>query len=368
MRRPCDVTVVLSTYNRAELLRGALESLASQQAGDVPFEVLVVDNNSTDDTPAVVDAFVRRGAPMRYLFEGQQGLSYAWNTAIQQAAGAIIALTDDDIHVAPDWVATIKRAFDEHPEVAFMGGKVLPLWESPPPRWLTDVHWSPLALTNHGDQQFHVNADRPICLLGKAFRRAAFDKVGLFKPELGRIKDAIGSTEDHDLQMRLWQAGLQGLYNPELVMYSPVEARRLTKAYHRRWHFGHGKFCALMQLAELTGSRGELLREPLEGVKLWGTPLFFLPECLRLGRRWARARLSRDEATSFWCENEVRYRLGYASKRYEVHGPTGPVAALRDIVAVANAFRRRRARSGERRAPTGSRYDRSTPPSAGGSK
>src|SRR5688500_17877928 len=122
----CDLTVVVSTYNRADRLPLALKALV-EQTGDVQYEVLVVDNNSTDSTRDVVNALAASsGGKIRYAFEPRQGLSYGRNTGIELSAAPLLAFTDDDVQVAPDWVRQLKRTFDEHPEVNYVGGPVLP--------------------------------------------------------------------------------------------------------------------------------------------------------------------------------------------------------------------------------------------------
>jgi glycosyltransferase involved in cell wall biosynthesis len=139
-----DVSVVISTYNGEAVLPGALESVLNQDAGDLTYEVIVVDNNSDDSTRAVVESFIARSAGrLRYVFEPRQGVSYGRNAGIAVASAPIIAFFDDDIRVARDWVRTLKQTLDAHPEVQFVAGKVLPEWQAPPPAWLTEVHWSP---------------------------------------------------------------------------------------------------------------------------------------------------------------------------------------------------------------------------------
>ncbi len=99
----------------------------------------------------MVESFIQRGhLNLRYIFESRQGLSHARNTGIENSSAPIVALFDDDERVAPNWLASIKRAFDEHSEVDFIGGKILPHWETEPPQWLTSDHWSPLAYTCRG--------------------------------------------------------------------------------------------------------------------------------------------------------------------------------------------------------------------------
>lgn len=311
-----DVSVIISTYNRCHLLPSALESVLAQEGG-VRYEVIVVDNNSTDETRKVVESFIERGtANLRYIFEGKQGLSHGWNAGIAEARAPLVAFTDDDLCVERTWVAEIKRAFDEHPEVDFVGGRVLPRFQSEPPAWLTSDHWSPLAILDHGPEPFYVNVSKPYPLLNKSFRREVFERVGLFKPDMGRIKDGVGSTEDHDLQLRIWRAGGQGLYVPNIVMISDIDPHRLTKAYHRRWHRGHGRHCAMMGIREITDANGRI-DENLKALTLFGVPGFLYRELMFECARWLKSAARRDEAESFKYENKVQHLIGYIGKRYE---------------------------------------------------
>ncbi|MGB7925674.1 MAG: glycosyltransferase [Pyrinomonadaceae bacterium] len=338
-----DVSVVLSTYNRCELLPSALESLLAQEGG-VSYEIILVDNNSNDRTREVVESFIARHpeANLRYVFEGQQGLSYGWNTGIAQTSAPLIAFTDDDVLVAPDWVASIKRAFDAHPEVDFVGGKVLPHWDDAPPAWLTSDHWSPLAILDHGETPFYVNTEKPYPLLNKSFRREVFDRFGLFRPEMGRIKDGIGSTEDHDLQLRIWQQGGQGMYVPDIIMFTEVPAERLTKSYHRRWHKGHGKYCAMMNIRDLMDAEGRLKEKSAQGTTLFGTPGFLYRELLTESLRYLGATLRRRESKSFMYENEVRHLIAYIKQRYEQDALSRPHSRLAEIGAFTRSLLNRR--------------------------
>ena len=135
------------------------------------------------------------------------------------------------MRAAPDWIALIKRAFDEHPEVDFVGGKVLPQWEREPPAWLTRKHWSPLAITDYGEEQFYVDTEKQLCLVGAnlSFRREVFEQTGLFKPDLQRVKDGVGSMEDHEFLLRVWATGRRGLYVSGIVMSAEVQEERMTK-------------------------------------------------------------------------------------------------------------------------------------------
>ena len=303
-----DITVIMATYNRADMLPQALESVLRQEADGVRYEVIVVDNNSPDNTRQVVESVIAQGhANLRYVFEGRQGVAHARNTALSYARAPLIAFTDDDVRVAPDWVAQIKRSMDEHPEVDCIGGRVLPLWRKEPPAWLTNKHWSPLALTDYGEGVFYTNTDWQLCLVtaNLAMRREVFDRIGLFEPVYQRVKDGIGSTEDHELQIRLWKAGGQGIYDPRLVVHADVQPERMVKDYHRRWHTGHGRFCSMMRIAELEAARA----------RLFGVSSHLYKQALLNSLKWIMFTLTGNSRMAFRTEIKLRFFLGYYRQR-----------------------------------------------------
>jgi len=337
-----DLTVVLCTYNRADRLRPALDALLAQ-TGDVDYEVIVVDNNSTDATASVVsEAAARAPGRLRYAFEGRQGLSHARNCGIALAHGHIVAFTDDDVRVDEGWAAQIVRAFQANADVDYLGGRVLPHWLKPAPRWLTTAHWSPLALQDYGPEAFVSSRDRAICLVGAnlAFRREVFDRVGVFAPELGRIKDGIGSTEDHDMQLRIWRAGMRGRYEPSIVAIADVTPDRLSRAYHRRWHRGHGRHCASMRLRELVPADMGPMSEPRDLVLLWGVPAFVYADLPQFAFLWMRAIARREDP--FFYANKMRHVWSYLRARWAAQTTKGARAGIQELVTFAKAYRRKR--------------------------
>jgi glycosyltransferase involved in cell wall biosynthesis len=304
-----DVSVVISTYNRSHLLAGALSALMSQ-TGDVTYEVLVIDNNSSDPTRKVVqDLAAEDPGRLKYFFEPKQGISYGRNTGIAHAKAQIIAFTDDDVRVPRDWVSQIKAGFEANTDIDFLGGKVVPRWPVEPPPWLTKANWAPLALLDYGESPFFVDSETQVCLIGAnfAFQRRAFDKVGLFKTDFQRVKDGIGSLEDHEMLLRLWRANSRGLYLPELVVTAEIETSRLEKQYHRRWHAGHGRFYAALQSEEVERSRFG---------KLFGVPAHFYRQALGDIVGWILARMRGQGAEAFAKELRLRYFSGFATCRW----------------------------------------------------
>jgi len=332
-----DVSIIISTYNRCEVLRGALERMLAQEAGGINYEVIAVDNNSTDDTRGVIESLITRGHDnLKYLFEPRQGVSYGRNSGMKAARAPIFAFTDDDVRVSPDWIGKIKRAFDEHPEVDFLGGKVLPYDNLQMPAWLTRKQWAPLALLDYGDSKFYVESSRSLCLVGAnlAFRRKAFDYLGEFATDVQRVKDGIGSLEDVELQVRAWKAGGKGLYVPDLVAFSRVAEDRLIKRYHRRWHMGHGHFYAIMRLEEVERSR----RRPLFEV-----PAHLYKQALLDASAWAKHACLGRKTEAFVYENKVRFFMGFFRKRRSEFIKKQGRGNVRELVDFARSLAQRKA-------------------------
>ena len=299
------LSVILPTFNRADSLRRALAALLRQSVLPGAYEVIVVDNNSTDGTAEVAALFEHRG--VRLVREPRQGLSFARNTGLGAARAPVVAFTDDDVEVAPDWVEAILTSLARHPGVDGVGGRVLPAWQSGRPRWITREHWAPLALQDHGDSRRIFDAAQPIGLIGAnvAFRREVFDRVGTFSPSVQRVKDGIGSTEDHEMLARLYDAGGRMLYQPKMLVMARVPGSRCDRRYHRRWHEGHGRFYALMRLPEMERAR----------VSPFGVPGHLLREAARSVATWTRSALTADWDQAFLAELRLRFVKGFVWTR-----------------------------------------------------
>ena len=298
--------MVLCTYNRAARLADALTALVRQVEAP-PYEVVVVDNNSTDDTRAVIARFVAAGR-VRYASEPLQGLSHARNRGVAAARGDILAFTDDDVRVGPTWIQAIARAFAEHPDVDMVGGRVEPEWEAEPPAWLPEAGFAPLALADYGVQPFQVRPEDPVCLIGAnvAVRRHAVERVRGFSPRLQRVADGIGSTEDHDFQARLLEVGAAARYDPRLAVRAVVPRERLSKRYHRAWHHGHGRFYALM--------RDPLFERSRAGAVL-GVPAHVYRSAIGEASAWAASLLRGRRSAAFAHELRLRFLTAFAVQR-----------------------------------------------------
>jgi glycosyltransferase involved in cell wall biosynthesis len=303
------VSVVIGTYNRCDVLRGALESLMTQESGGTDYEVIVVDNNSSDDTRNMVQSLRDKfgGNDLVYCFEQTQGVSHARNRGIAAARGRLIAFTDDDIRPARNWIASISAAFDKFPNADCIGGKVLPQSAMEFPAWLTPEHWTPLALLDMGDEPIDLDVRNGAGLVAAnlAARASVFTDVGLFQPQLQRVKNSIGSMEDHEFQLRLSDAKKKLMYVPDLVVHAHVLPERLTKDYHRRWYRGHGYFYAVMRAADFEASKMRVLDVPAHVYRRALSDV-----CL-----WMKYRLQNEPEMEFHHEVELSFFWGFFRKR-----------------------------------------------------
>ena len=335
-----DVTVVICTYNRCADLPNALDSVLAQR-GAPPYEVIVVDNNSTDATAGVFQERLGANPNLHYQFEPRQGLPRARNAGILSARSPIIAFTDDDVVVADDWVRCIHQAFQRYPDADCVGGPVLPRWPpSGKPAWFSELQTSPLALQDKGPRPVFVNHQNAApCLIGAnfAFRKSAFAKSGLFDPEYTR-------TQDRELQLRLWKAGGLGVYVPDIVTYVDIPAERMTKAYFRLWYRRAGRFHSRMRLLEVLDAIGQLTPPPPPDSCWLGIPPYIYGQLARAVAGMVGGILQRNTSRSLYHENKVRYLSNYIAQRWRDQGATATRGVM-DLVRLFQYRRRRRAAS-----------------------
>jgi cellulose synthase/poly-beta-1,6-N-acetylglucosamine synthase-like glycosyltransferase len=293
-----SASILICTYNRARLLRETLAALqAMTRPPDCEVEIVVVDNNSSDNTPLVIAEAVRHSSiPVIAIRESAQGKSFALNRGLEIVRGDIVALTDDDVWPDKDWLNRIVADFRER-DVTFVFGKVLPRWgQVPPPELLTppaqDV-WGPLAIVDYGDvpvdyvpestgQRLPIGANL-------AFARTALVTIGGWRTDLGKVNNTLISGEDHEIFMRLRRYGLYaGYYDPAVSVRHFVPASRLTRTYFRRWFFWHGKTQALM--LEDLHPHLEMSRVP----RIAGVPRFLYRQTVEQLWQWIRALGRRD--------------------------------------------------------------------------
>ena len=232
------ISVIICTCNGSERLKGALKSLKDMEvASDIQWELLVIDNNSSDDTCEVIKNFARAsGLNVKYLFEGNQGLSYARNRGLMKANGEIIAFTDDDCIVDKSWITSILKEFASDKTLLGLGGRVE----------LYNVNDRPVTTRTFKDRMLFSSPNQLFNLLpgcNMAFAREVFDDVGEFDPNFG-AGTKIASAEDSDFFYRVHKKGFKMIYSPDVLVYHNHGRRTdsQVRALNRGYVIGRGAF------------------------------------------------------------------------------------------------------------------------------
>ena len=265
-----QITVCICTYNRAERLSVTLESLSALHIEPgLSWELLLIDNNSSDNTRSVSEKFIGR-LPLRYVFEPKQGLSNARNRAVMECRSDILLFTDDDVVVEPSWLNEFTEAARRFPETDYFGGRVLPHWPNGRPAWLRD---EPMPLLSGLFVWYDLGQDtRPythteLLPYGASFalRRRLFEHLEPFRTDLGVSGNTPGRGEEAEYLSRGRSAGYQGVYVGKAVCHHWVDPIRLTLAYMYR--FGVQKGIAEVAIKGRQNSGGTLFEEMSYGVK-----------------------------------------------------------------------------------------------------
>ncbi len=229
------VTVALITYNRARFLRETLAGVVRQNYPTDRWELLVIDNASTDDTRQVVASFAGSRPSPRWILETRQGLDHGRNRAVQEARGDILVLADDDILVESDWLAQLVAPFsrDDGHKIGVVGGEVMPVFPDGIPRWLEGSH-RPLAFRR--DDGPLPPTQTPMGA-NFAFPREVFQRFGVFNADLDRQGASLFGGGDSEMIRRLRHGGLEVWFAPGAKVLHQIPARRLTFRYAARHAF-----------------------------------------------------------------------------------------------------------------------------------
>lgn len=260
------ISVVVCTHNRDRFLKRCLLSLLDQSLDPEQYEVLVVDNASTDTTSHICHSFKER-QNFRYVFEPVPGLSQARNTGWKQARGEYIAYIDDDAWAVKEWLEFALDGFAVSPAPDWVGGPVTLEWEIPPPRWLTEDYYGALGWVDWGGLSRFVDPQRE-WLVGcnSLFNSKMLEQLGGFDTRLGRKKNSLLSGEEVQLHHRLITAGGSIYYHSGVRVHHFVEKERLERSYfYRRYYWGG--ITDYIMAKTLRGVVSQIATEKSSGIK-----------------------------------------------------------------------------------------------------
>jgi glycosyltransferase involved in cell wall biosynthesis len=232
------ISVIVCTYNRLELLVGALRTLCHQTLNRSEYEVIVVDNNSTDNTREVVDEFCRCFPNVRYCFEPQQGLSYARNRGLQEARGGYVAYLDDDARAGENWLKTALALFENtKPAPLCLGGPILPFYTTAKPTWFKGE------MRTWGDSPRYLRPGESFSGSNMIWRKEIVEVLGGFDVRSGVRGDYLSLGEETVLFEKIWHSFEQPhfYYSPELAVQHWVPLAKMTVSYQLKRAFAAGQ-------------------------------------------------------------------------------------------------------------------------------
>lgn len=239
MTASLDITVVVCTHNRASYLSTCVNSLLNQTLARERYEILIVDNASTDQTSAMCQEWERSGL-IRCVYEPVPGLSQARNTGWKAASGRYVGYLDDDGKAEAGWLLSVLEAFEQkQPQPGWVGGPIDLDWAVPPPAWLDEELQECLGRLNWGNAARWLNPNERLGGGNSFYPRDVLERVGGFDTRLGRKKNLLLSGEETQLQRRMEALGFRLYYHPGVRMLHAVPPERLQPSFfQKRYYWG----------------------------------------------------------------------------------------------------------------------------------
>jgi glycosyltransferase involved in cell wall biosynthesis len=238
------ISVVICSYNRADYILNAVDSLYRQTLPKQHFEVLVVDNNSIDNTRELVEGYIREHTDFNiaYVTESRQGASFARNTGAAFAKGELLCFMDDDAVAEPNFLERILAFFNTHADADGLGGRIIPRYIPAKPSWMS---YFVSSLVGNFDYSKTVTVFKP----GKfplesnmTVRKSLFGTIGGFNTALPGVAGTLRiGGEGKDFFLRLQEQGKKIYYNPDVIVQHVVEVKKLTPQYMYRIASGIGR-------------------------------------------------------------------------------------------------------------------------------
>ena len=244
------ISFIICTYNRADMLRNCIYSILDNNYSKELYEIVVVNNNSTDNTEAVINELKALNKNIRYLIEEQIGLSKARNKGINESKGDIVVFLDDDTILAKEYITHLVEAIHKNSGVVCASGQILPLWGISEPAWFTDAFASIIGKTLYGeDDRILKGSEMPIGA-NMIFKKTVFGEVGLFNSELGIQGDKLGLGEENDICLRIRKRGYNIHYFSKVLVYHNVHENKVDKNYILDRKKLEGQYLAIIHFNE----------------------------------------------------------------------------------------------------------------------
>lgn len=244
MITPIQISVVICTYNRAAYIQDAMDSLYQQSIGKDQYEVIIVNNNSSDNTTDVCTAWINTHRDANYAFynESKQGASFARNTGAALAKGSLLCFMDDDAIAETDYLERIIRFFEEHPDAGGLGGRIIPKYIPEEPKWMSYYVSSMVGNFDYSETVAVFSPNKYPLESNMIIRKIDFDAIQGFNVDLPGVVGTLRiGGEGKDFFFRLKALGRVIYYDPAIRVQHVVETAKLTKEYMYRVASGMGR-------------------------------------------------------------------------------------------------------------------------------
>jgi len=311
---PC-VSVIIPTYNRSSLLKQTIESFLIQSYPHELYEIIVADNNSSDDTKQIIiKHFANQEVSVKYLFEKRQGVHYARNSAAMIAKGEILYFTDDDMIADQNLLSELVSLLCKYPDVGCATGLILPRFFKPIPQWVEKYMWNGLLSLTERDkpEELIISKNDMVYSCHQAIRRDVFFKAGGFNPE-NTAGVWIGDGET-GLNIKIKKLGYKFGYTSKSIIYHIIPPERMTQAYLNRRLENQGNCDSYTAYREFFYSKAMLvMRIGSNVLQIVLHILYMFKNILLLNSLWRvrRARISYYKSRVLYdirllCDNEWR--------------------------------------------------------------
>jgi glycosyltransferase involved in cell wall biosynthesis len=298
-----QISAIICTFNRASYLRKAIQSLIEQTLDPSCYEILIIDNRSTDDTKRVVTEEFSHVSNLRYIYEPIQGLSQARNTGWQNARGEYVAYLDDDAIAYPQWLEKILEVFATvNPKPGAVGGKIEPIWEAPRPSWLSEGLAQGLTILDWSETPIFLESDRWLAGANVAYPKHLLQEMKGFDVNLGRKGSNLLSCEESLLHDRLKNNGYQLYYHPAVAVRHHIHSSRLVKDWHIKRNYWNGVSISTALIYQI---------KPSLSVRLKKARSHFRDGILPLVKKMWLLRAQKNENEFFDLRCSLAYQLGY---------------------------------------------------------
>ncbi len=241
MQQP-NLSVIVCTFNREKYIGDCLMHLANQTLDNDKYEVLVINNNSTDNTEPVVKELIAKyqATNFRYFNENNQGHTFARNRGIKESKGEIVSFIDDDAFVSDDFCHSILNFFEKRKDVSALGGRIIPVYEVEEPKWMSRYLLPLVAALDKGDNEKAFKGSSFPIGANMAFQKKVFEKYGKFDVDLGRRGGGLEGGDEKEMFLRLKKGHEKTHYVPQVSVRHIIPGFRVERSYIKGLALGVG--------------------------------------------------------------------------------------------------------------------------------